>query len=177
MLPCYLGDINAITIGDNVSIGDRVLVHVSGSKMNKPTQIGNNVVVEAGAILHGCTLQDNTMVGAGSQIMDGAVLQKNSIVAPGSVVSPGKVILSGQLWQGIPAVFVRKLSDGEVDAIAIKATENAELASVHATESAKSWQMIEEDEYNHEQEKHRNPEYFQRLTPDVSALHIYIYHL
>jgi carbonic anhydrase/acetyltransferase-like protein (isoleucine patch superfamily) len=142
--------------------------------MNKPTQIGNNVVVEAGAILHGCTLQDNTLVGAGSQVMDGAVLQKNSIVAPGSVVSPGKVILSGQLWQGVPAVFVRKLSDAEVNAIATKAAENAELAAVHATESAKSWQTIEEDEYNYEQERHRNPEYFQRLTPDVSTIIIII---
>lgn len=161
---------NSITIGDNVTIGDRVMVHVNGSASTKPTTalLGNNVVVEAGAILHGCTLEDNTYIGSGSQILDGAIIQKNSIIAPGSIVTQGKIIPSGQFWSGTPAVYARNLTETEIQSITKKCMENVDLSIIHAKESAKTWEEIEEDEYVFEQTSGRNPDYYKRLTVEVS---------
>lgn len=94
------GDTNSITIGDNVTVGDRAMIHVSGTTANKPTTIGNNVIIESGATIHGSTVEDNTYIGSGSQILDGALIKTNSYVGAGSVVAQGKVVPSGQLWAG-----------------------------------------------------------------------------
>ena len=95
-----IGDTNSITIGDNVTVGDRAMIHVSGTTANKPTTIGNNVIIESGATIHGSTVEDNTYIGSGSQILDGALIKTNSYVGAGSVVAQGKVVPSGQLWAG-----------------------------------------------------------------------------
>ncbi len=89
---CLSGDDSSITIGEGVSIGDRVMVHCSGGHGNgeKPTVIGDRVVVGAGAILHGCTIETESFVGAGAQILDGAVVQKHAALAPGSLLAMNK---------------------------------------------------------------------------------------
>ena len=162
-----LGDVNTVTIGEGVTIGDRAMIHCSSTATsNKPTTIGNRVIVGAGAIVHGATLSDECMVGEGAQIMDGAQLQKHAMVAAGSLVGQGKVVPSGQMWAGVPAVYLRDLSAMEVANIATIATENMQLAAVHAEEAAKSWETIEEDAYNWEQTVRRNESYYKRLTPE-----------
>jgi hypothetical protein len=98
--------------------------------------------------------------------MDGAHVQKHAMVAAGSVVAEGKVVPSGQMWAGIPAIYVRDLSALEVASIAATAAENVLLATEHATEAAKSWEAIELDAYNWEQSVRRNESYFKRLTPE-----------
>jgi carbonic anhydrase/acetyltransferase-like protein (isoleucine patch superfamily) len=66
-----------IIIGNKVTVGDRVMVHCSGVLTNHPTKIGNNVVIGAGAIIHGCTIEDECYIGSGAQVLlDGAVIQK-----------------------------------------------------------------------------------------------------
>ena len=163
----HSGDVNTVTIGEGVSIGDRALIHCGSiATQNKPTVIGNRVVIGAGAIVHGATLADECMVGEGAQVMDGAQVQKHAMVAAGSVVAAGKTVSSGQMWAGVPAVYVRDLSPLEVVNITTIAAENAQLATVHATEAAKSWEAIEVDEYNWEQSVRRNESYFKRLTPE-----------
>ena len=162
-----IGDVNKITIGEGVTIGDRAMIHCSSpATQNKPTIIGNRVIVGAGAIVHGATLSDECVIGEGAQVMDGAQVQKHAMVAAGSLVAQNKIVLSGQMWAGVPAVYVRDLSAMEVANIAVTATENIQLATVHAEEAAKSWEAIEEDAYNWEQTVRRNESYYKRLTPE-----------
>jgi len=158
------GDVNTITIGEGSSIGDRAMVHCSGISTNKPTVIGNRVVVGAGAIVHGCTLEDESLVGEGAQVLDGAKISKHAMVAPGAVVGQGKVVASGQLWGGIPAAYLRDLTEKEKAAIKAPAEENVTLAAKHSEEVEKTWQQVELEEDDHEQVSQRNPYYYTRLS-------------
>jgi gamma-carbonic anhydrase len=160
-----LGDVNSIKIGDRTTIGDRAMIHCTSEHA---TTIGDRVIVGSGAIIHGCTLEDESVVGTGSQVMDGAVVQKHAMVAAGSIVTSGKIVLSGQLWMGIPAIYKRDLTMEEISNIAVIGEENAELAVQHALENAKTWQVIEEETYEGQQVGDRNPDYFKRLTDEVT---------
>lgn len=161
------GDVSTITIGDDVTIGDRVMVHVASHPREFPTVIANRVVVGSGAIIHGCELQEGSVIGEGAQVMDGAKVEKNAVVGAGSVVSPGKVIPTGQYWAGVPAKFERMLSPDELASNQALVLENVNFALLHAKENAKTWQVIEEEEYNHEQLAERNSNYYRRLTIEV----------
>ena len=99
--------------------------------------------------------------------MDGATVQRNAMVASGALVSSGKTVLSGQLWSGVPARYTRDLTSEELDTCALKCSENVHFATLHAAESAKSWQQIEEDEYTYDQDEERSSDYYQKLTPAV----------
>lgn len=143
------------------------MVHVSGTSANKPTLLGNNIIVESGATLHGCTLEDNTYIGQGTQVLDGAVVKSKAAVAAGSIVTQGKTIPSGQFWSGVPAVYVRDITEPEIEQLVNKrVSENYNLALIHSSESVKSWEVIEQDLYEYEQTVGRNPDYFRRLTPE-----------
>lgn len=161
------GDVSTITVGEDVTIGDRVMVHCASHPREFPTVIANKVVVGAGAIIHGCELQEGSVIGEGAQIMDGAKVEKNAVVAAGSVVSPGKVVPAGQYWAGVPAKFQRDLTPQELLNNQALVLENVNLALVHAKENAKTWQTIEAEEYNHEQQAERNPSYYRRLSVEV----------
>ena len=161
------GDVNSITIGDGVSVGDRAMIHCSGIMANRPTVIGHRCVIGAGAIVHGCTLEDESFVGEGAQVLDGAKVQKHAMVAAGAVVGQGKVVASGQLWAGVPAVHVRDLTAAEKVSIAATAADNVEWAAMHAKEAAKSWATIAQEEDDWQQVAHRNEYYYKRLTPKV----------
>lgn len=161
------GDVNSITIGDGVSIGDRAMIHCSGIGADKPTVIGHRCVIGAGSIVHGCSLEDESFIGEGAQVMDGAKVQKHAMVAAGALVGQGKVVATGQLWAGVPAVYVRDLTSGEKASIAATAADNAEWAAMHAKECAKTWQTIAQEEDDWEQTVHRNEYYYKRLTPKV----------
>jgi gamma-carbonic anhydrase len=160
-----LGDVNSIKIGDRTTIGEHAMIHCTSEHA---TTIGDRVIVGSGAIIHGCTLEDESVVGMGSQVMDGAVVQKHAMVAAGSIVTSGKIVLSGQLWMGIPAVYKRDLTMEEISNIAVIGEENAEQAVQHALENAKTWQVIEEETYDGQQVGDRNPDYFKRLTDEVT---------
>jgi len=163
------GDVNTITIGEGVTIGDRAMIHCSGIAGDNPTVIGNNAVVGAGAIIHGATLEDESMVGAGAQVLDTAKVQKHGMVQAGSIVGSGKIVKSGQLWGGIPAVYIRDLSVEEKQSIAASAASNAEWAVIHAAEGSKTWEQIGEELENFEQESGRAPYYYQRLSEEAKS--------
>ena len=101
------GDVHYIKIGDKVNIQDGAIIHCSYQKA--PTNIGNNVSVGHRAIVHGCTLHDNVLVGMGAIIMDGAVIHSNSIVAAGAVVLENTVVPSGCIYAGVPAKKVKEI--------------------------------------------------------------------
>ena len=163
----FAGDESTITVGEGSTIGDRVMVHCSQYPKEAPTVIGKGVVVSSGAILHGCILEDGALVGEGAQVMDGARLGKSAVVAPGSLVGVGKSVPAGQVWAGVPARYLRDVTEAEAAKMAAVALENAALALEHAEENAKTWQTIEQEEYEFDQETRRSSFYYRILSDEV----------
>ncbi|MBN2898840.1 MAG: gamma carbonic anhydrase family protein [Clostridia bacterium] len=119
------GDSDSIMIGKNTNIQDNAVVHVDAGM---PTFIGDGVTVGHGAIVHGCTVSDNVLIGMGSIILDGAVIEENVIIGAGALVPPGKRIPSGSLVVGSPGKVVRALTDNEIENIKRSALHYVELA-------------------------------------------------
>ena len=113
------GDVNYIRIGEKTNIQDGSILHVTLNKF--PLYIGNRVTVGHGAILHGCQIEDDTLIGLGAKILDGALVESFSMVAAGSVVKQGFKVPSGYLVAGVPAKVIRPLSDEEKEKIKISA--------------------------------------------------------
>ncbi len=110
---CVLrGDVNYIRIGEKTNIQDLTMIHVS--RHDYPTLIGNEVTVGHSVNLHGCTVEDNTLIGIGAIVLDGAVVGKHSLVAAGSLVPPGTLIPERSLVMGSPAKIKRAMTDEEV---------------------------------------------------------------
>ena len=111
---------NFIRMGNKVNIQDGSVVHCTYKKY--PTNIGNNVSVGHNAIVHGCTIQDNVLIGMGAIVMDDCVVESNSIVAAGAVVTQGTRVEGGTIYAGVPAKKVkdisRELISGEIERIA-----------------------------------------------------------
>jgi carbonic anhydrase/acetyltransferase-like protein (isoleucine patch superfamily) len=114
------GDVNSIRIGNKVNIQDGAVIHCTYQKTK--TVIGNNVSIGHNAIVHGCTLHDNVLVGMGAIIMDGAEIGSNSIIAAGAVVLEGSKIEAASIYAGIPAKKVKDISEelikGQIERIA-----------------------------------------------------------
>jgi len=109
------GDGNYIRIGKGSNIQDNSILHIN--KEGTPIIIGNNVTVGHGAILHGCKIEDNCIIGMGASILDGAIICENTLIAAGSIVTVGKKIPSGVLCLGVPAKVVRKLTEEDIHEI------------------------------------------------------------
>ena len=102
------GDVNSIKIGNKVNIQDGAIIHCTYKKA--ATIIGNNVSVGHNAIVHGCIIHDNVLIGMGAIVMDGVVVESNSIIGAGSVVLEGTHIESGAIYAGVPAKKVKELN-------------------------------------------------------------------
>ncbi len=113
------GDIHYIRIGDRTNIQDLSVVHVTVD--THPTIIGSNVTVGHNVVLHGCTIEDNCLIGMGARILDGAVIGHNSLVAAGSVVKQGFKVPSGVLVAGVPATIRRDLRPEDLREIDLSA--------------------------------------------------------
>ena len=107
------GDVNKIRIGERVNIQDGSMVH--GSVGRGDTIIGNDVSVGHRAIIHGCVLKDNVLVGMGAIVLDDVVVNENVIVAAGAVVTSGQILESGYIYAGIPAKKLKPLEKGKSD--------------------------------------------------------------
>lgn len=144
---CVLrGDVNSISVGSGTNIQDNALVHVAKSNVSGnvlPTIIGNNVTVGHGAVLHGCTVEDEAFIGMGATLLDGAYVEKNAMVAAGALVRQNTRIPFGEVWGGNPAKFMRKLTEEEIAFISQSATNYTNLATVHAAENNKGFEEIE----------------------------------
>ena len=114
------GDVHYISIGNKVNIQDGAVIHATYQK--SPTTIGSNVSIGHNAIVHGCTIHNNVLIGMGSIVMDDCVIESNSIIAAGAVVTKGTVVKSGSIYAGTPAKKIRSVSQdltsGEIDRIA-----------------------------------------------------------
>ena len=106
------GDVNSIRIGNKTNIQDGAVIHCTYQKA--ATTIGNNVSVGHNAIVHGCTVEDNVLIGMGAIVMDGAVVQTNCIVAAGAIVLENTLCESGFIYAGIPARKVKQISPEQI---------------------------------------------------------------
>ncbi len=102
------GDVHYIKVGNKVNIQDGAVVHCTYKKF--PTSIGNNVSIGHNALVHGCTIKDNVLVGMGSIVMDNVVVESNTIIAAGAVVLEGSKLEPGCIYAGVPAKKVKTLS-------------------------------------------------------------------
>ncbi|GEO10551.1 gamma carbonic anhydrase family protein [Segetibacter aerophilus] len=121
------GDVNYIKMGNKVNLQDGAVIHCTYLK--NPTNIGNNVSIGHNAIVHGCTVHDNVLIGMGAIVMDRSVVNSNSIIAAGAVVLEGTIVEEGSIYAGVPAKKVKDISpekiSGEIDRIANNYTKYA----------------------------------------------------
>jgi carbonic anhydrase/acetyltransferase-like protein (isoleucine patch superfamily) len=114
------GDVNSIRIGNKVNIQDGAVLHCTYQKTK--LNLGNNVSVGHNAIVHGCDVKDNVLIGMGAIIMDNCVIGSNTIIAAGSVLKEGTIVPSGCIYAGVPAKKVKDISEeliqGEINRIA-----------------------------------------------------------
>lgn len=114
------GDVNYIRIGNKVNIQDGACIHCTYQKVG--TTIGNNVSIGHHAIVHGCTLHDNVLIGMGAIVMDGAVVNSNSIIAAGAVILENTICEPGSIYAGVPARKIKEIPaemiSGEIHRIA-----------------------------------------------------------
>jgi len=114
------GDVHYIRMGNKVNVQDGAIIHCTYQKA--PTNIGNNVSIGHNAIVHGCTIHDNVLIGMGSIVMDNCVVESNSLIAAGSVVLEGTRVESGSVYAGVPARKVKEMNkelfEGEIQRIA-----------------------------------------------------------
>lgn len=102
------GDVNTITMGDRVNVQDGAVIHCTYQK--SATTIGNNVSIAHNAIVHGCTIEDNVLIGMGAIVMDGAVIGTGSIVAAGAIVTQRTIVPPGTIYAGNPAKFLKNVT-------------------------------------------------------------------
>lgn len=100
------GDVHSITIGDNTNIQDGAIIHCTYQRAK--TVIGSNVSIAHNAIVHGCTVEDNVLIGMGAIVMDDALIGRESIIAAGAIVLAGTQVEPGSIYAGTPA---RKVKD------------------------------------------------------------------
>jgi carbonic anhydrase/acetyltransferase-like protein (isoleucine patch superfamily) len=114
------GDVNYIRMGNKVNVQDGAVIHCTYQK--NATEIGNNVSIGHNAVVHGCTVHDNVLIGMGAIVMDRCIVNSNSIIAAGAVVLEGTIVEAGSIYAGVPAKKVKDISPekitGEIERIA-----------------------------------------------------------
>ncbi|MDW8324416.1 MAG: gamma carbonic anhydrase family protein [Burkholderiales bacterium] len=131
------GDVNAIRIGPASNVQDNAVLHVSHRQPSRPDGapliIGARVTVGHGAILHGCTVGDECLLGMGAIVMDHAVIEPQVLLAAGSLVTEGQVLAGGWLYLGRPARPLRRLDGKELALFAYQARHYVQLARQYRT--------------------------------------------
>ena len=105
------GDVHSIRIGEYTNIQDQCMLHVTGGRY--PLTIGDRVIVGHRAVLHGCRVHDEALVGIGALVLDGAVVNEGAIVAAGAVVAPGTIVPPNRVAVGVPAKPTREATQEE----------------------------------------------------------------
>ncbi|MFC0678640.1 gamma carbonic anhydrase family protein [Lysobacter korlensis] len=123
------GDTDAIRIGEGSNLQDNVVVHCD---RGSPATVGARVSVGHAAVLHGCTVEDDCLIGMGAIVMNGAVVGRESLVAAGAVVPQDAVIPPRSLVAGVPGKVRRELTDEEVESVRQNAVRYLEYANNHA---------------------------------------------
>ena len=115
------GDVNFIKIGNKVNIQDGACIHCTFEKHG--TIIGDNVSIGHNAIVHGCTVEENVLIGMGAIIMDDAIIGTGSIIAAGAVILPGTRVEPGSIYAGMPAKRIKDVGE-EMKAVIERTAKN-----------------------------------------------------
>ena len=105
------GDVAKVTIGKNTNIQDGTVIHTS--RFDGPTHIGSNITIGHMALIHACSIEDNSFIGMQSTVMDKSIVEEYGFLGAGSLLSPGKIVRKNEMWIGRPAKFVRMITDQE----------------------------------------------------------------
>jgi carbonic anhydrase/acetyltransferase-like protein (isoleucine patch superfamily) len=108
------GDSDVLTVGENTNVQDLSVLHADPGQ---PLTLGRNVTIGHKAMLHGCTVGDNSLIGIGAVILNGAVIGKNCLIGSNALITEGKVIPDGSLVMGQPGKVVRELEPGQIAAL------------------------------------------------------------
>ena len=134
------GDENTITIGARSNIQDGSVLHVNhANELNlkgDALRIGNDVTIGHRVVLHGCTIEDECLIGINSVVLDQAVVKKHVLVGANSLVPPGKILESGYLYLGSPVKQIRKLTDDEIAFFKHSAAHYVELKNKYLDDSS-----------------------------------------
>ena len=134
------GDMNRIRIGARTSIQDGAVLHITHASEYNPAgfalTIGDEVTVGHKAVLHGCTIHSRSLIGIGSVILDGAVVEEEVVVAAGSLVPPGKRLERGFLYKGNPVSKARALTEKERQFFAYTAQNYVGLKNQYLNEAS-----------------------------------------
>ena len=126
------GDMHYIKIGNRTNIQDNSVVHVTTGV--SPTNIGNGVTVGHGAIIHGCTIEDDCLIGMGAILMDDAVIGAGSLIGAGALIPPNMKIPKNSLVVGSPGKVIRQITEVERKMILERPQEYIDLASIYLNE-------------------------------------------
>ena len=133
------GDMHRIRIGKRCSIQDASILHIThASDYNPggfPLTLGDEVTVGHMAMLHGCTIGSQVLIGMQAMVMDGAVIEDQVVLGAGSLVPPGKVLQSGHLYVGRPAKMIRALTEKELSYFSYTAGNYVKLKEEHIAEA------------------------------------------
>jgi gamma-carbonic anhydrase len=124
------GDVHWVQIGEDTNIQDNSVLHVTHDRF--PLTVGSRVTVGHAARLHGCTVEDETLIGIAATVLDGAIIHSHAMVAAGAVVPPGMEVMGGTLVAGVPARVIRHLRDEEIADLPASAARYRAYAAQHA---------------------------------------------
>jgi gamma-carbonic anhydrase len=127
------GDVNTIHIGDDSNIQDNSVLHCDAGLF--PLHIGNRVTVGHLAMLHGCTIEDDCLIGIGAIVLNGAKIGKGSVIAAGAMVPEGAEVPPGSLAMGVPAKVKREVMPEERERFRLNALHYVEAARIYKEES------------------------------------------
>ena len=122
------GDRDTITIGRNTNIQDNCTVHIDPGY---PVKIGHNVTIAHRAVVHGCTIEDNSLVGIGAIVLNGALVKEGSVVGSGAVVREGQVVGPYHLVAGVPALLKKELDETAIEKNLKSSRSYIKLAQAH----------------------------------------------
>lgn len=122
------GDKGHILVGEGSNVQDNVTIHCDETF---PVTIGKNVTIGHNAVVHGCTVEDNVLIGMHATLLNGCHIGKNSIIAAGALIPQGMVVPEGSLVVGVPAKISRSLTEEQIAAIQESAEEYIHLAEMY----------------------------------------------
>ena len=121
------GDVAHVKIGERTNIQDGTVIHVT--RKTGPTTIGSGITIGHKALLHACTVEDDSFVGMGATMLDFSVVERGGFLAAGALLTPKKIVKTGEMWAGNPARFFRPLTTAEADYIPVSAQHYVNLSN------------------------------------------------
>jgi carbonic anhydrase/acetyltransferase-like protein (isoleucine patch superfamily) len=130
------GDTGSVSIGDNTNVQDGTTISSSSSSIGGGDQvhhtiIGSNVTIGHQASIHGCTIEDEALIGMGAILLEGSRVEKGAMVAAGAVVQPGTIVPAGEIWGGRPAKHLRALKPEEKTFLSESAEHYVNVSAEH----------------------------------------------